>query len=78
MFWDCIFSYDFKNKFEGIDDDPFAFLDYLCVAMFSYIKDNIKGQDLITIYQCFYNYPQPQSPNELIQLALQVKGKFIY
>ena len=69
--WDIIFIEEFFQS-----DNKLQFIDYLCVAMYENVKDEImKGQEE-EILKLLFRYPQIDSPKNLIKNAYKIRSFF--
>ena len=69
--WDIIFLEEFFQS-----DKKLQFVDYLCVAMYENIKDEIMVGQEEEILKLLFRYPQIESPKNLIKNAYKIRSYF--
>ena len=69
--WDIIFIEEFFQI-----DNMFEFIDYICVAMYENVKDEIMAGDEEKILKLLFRYPQIDSPKNLIKNAYKIRSFF--
>lgn len=62
--------------FLGVLDDPLINLDYLCVSMILQLKSDLLEGDLGMCLSYFFNYPEPENPDQILKYAIKIKEKF--
>jgi len=69
--WDIIFIEEFFQS-----DNLFQFIDYICVAMYENVKEEIMAGDEEKILKLLFRYPQIDSPKNLIKNAYKIRSFF--
>ena len=69
--WDIIFLEEF---FQG--DNKLQFIDYLCMAMYENIRDEIMIGHEEEILKLLFRYPQIETPKNLIKNAYKIRSFF--
>ena len=69
--WDIIFIEEFFQS-----DNLFQFIDYICVAMYENIREEIMAGDEEKILKLLFRYPQIDSPKNLIKNAYKIRSFF--
>ena len=69
--WDIIFLEEFFQS-----DNKFQFLDYLCVALYENIRDDLLSGHEEDILRILFKYPQIDSPKNLIKNAYKIRSFF--
>jgi len=77
MLWDTILANDLKEcegeKNENIILNNLNMLDFVCVAMITYIREDILKKDQVECLQRLFKYPPVESPSVLVKMALNIK-----
>ena len=69
--WDIIFIEEFFQN-----DNKLQFVDYLCVAMYENVKDEILVGHQEEILRLLFRYPQIDTPKNLIKNAYKIRSFF--
>ena len=69
--WDIIFLEEFFQS-----DNKFQFVDYLCVAMYENIRDDLLNGHEEDILRILFRYPQIDTPKNLIKNAYKIRSFF--
>ena len=69
--WDIIFIEEFFQT-----DSKLQFIDYLCIAMYENVKDQIMVGDEEAILKVLFRYPQIDTPKNLIKNAYKIRSFF--
>ena len=69
--WDIIFLEEFFQS-----DKKFQFVDYICVSMYENVKKEIMNNKEEEILELLFNYPQVDSPIDLIKDAYKIRSFF--
>jgi hypothetical protein len=87
FFQDSCEIYEDRNFFQ-LMRDPLIFLDLLCVAMIAYVKHSRKitvfsfsnlivmESDQSGCFQRLLKFPPIENPHFLVEMAMNIKGKF--
>ena len=71
--WDIIFLEEYFQS-----DNKFQFVDYLCVAMYENIRDDLLNGHEEDILGILFKYPQIDTPKNLIKNAYKIRSFFDY
>ena len=69
--WDIIFLEEFFQS-----DNKLQFIDYLCIAMYENIRDEIMVGQEEEILKLLFRYPQIETPKNLIKNAYKIRSFF--
>ena len=69
--WDIIFLEEFFQS-----DNKLQFIDYLCIAMYENIRDEMMVGQEEEILKLLFRYPQIESPKNLIKNAYKIRSFF--
>ena len=69
--WDIIFLEEFFQS-----DKKFQFVDYICIAMYENVKEQIMVNRQEEILKILFRYPQIESPLDLIKNAYKIRSFF--
>ena len=69
--WDIIFIEEFFQN-----DNKLQFADYICVAMYENVKDEIMMGQQEEILKLLFRYPQIESPKNLIKNSYKIRSFF--
>jgi len=78
MVWDALLANDLKECDESINHEKFQnfnlnMLDYVCVAMLKYVRQEILTKDYAGCLRRLLKYPPLETPQTIIEMALQIK-----
>lgn len=69
--WDIIFLEEFFQS-----DNKFQFVDYLCLAMYENIRDDLLSKNEEDILKLLFRYPQIDTPKNIIKNAYKIRSFF--
>ena len=71
ILWDTILYNDYIN--ENNQKYSFIYMEYICIAMFFKIRDNLKDADQNECYTTLFKYPETKDITEIIKLSKKVE-----
>ena len=69
-FWDAILCDEFLKGTKDLE-----LVDFMCIAMFSYIREELVVKDQNECFQRLFKYPPIESPKVIVDLALKLRNE---